>query len=125
KLQESMRLTLPKERLSDRRALLAHLDRIHRNIDAGGALAGMDKFQEQAFQTILGGVADAFDLSKEDPRVVARYDTSRLSRPENINPKWKNYQNYVDHGSSLGKLMLMARRLCEKGCGFVTVTTNF
>jgi uncharacterized protein (DUF1501 family) len=124
-LQESMRLNLPKERLYDRRTLLGHLDRIHRNIDVGGTLTGMDKFQEQAFQTILGGVADAFDLSKEDPRVVARYDTSQLSRPENISRKWNNYQNYVDHGASLGKLMLLARRLCEGGCGFVTVTTNF
>jgi uncharacterized protein (DUF1501 family) len=26
---------------------------------------------------------------------------------------------------SLGKLLLMARRLCERGAGFVTVTTNF
>ena len=26
---------------------------------------------------------------------------------------------------SLGKLLLLARRLCERGCGFVTVTTNF
>src|SRR5262249_54612661 len=24
-----------------------------------------------------------------------------------------------------GKLLLLARRLCERGCGFVTVTTNF
>ena len=27
--------------------------------------------------------------------------------------------------STLGKLLLLARRLCEAGCGFVTVTTNF
>src|SRR5262249_50889222 len=26
---------------------------------------------------------------------------------------------------TLGKLLLLARRLCERGCGFVTVTTNF
>jgi uncharacterized protein (DUF1501 family) len=46
-------------------------------------------------------------------------------RPEAINRKWNNYNNYVDHGKSLGKLLLLARRLCEAGCGFVTVTTNF
>ena len=81
--------------------------------------------REQAFRTILGGVADAFDLSKEDRQIVARYDTAPLVRPENIDKKWNNYNNYVDNAKSLGKLMLLARRLCERGCGFVTVTTNF
>ena len=69
--------------------------------------------------------AEAFDLSREDPRVVARYDTAPLVRPENIDRKWNNYNNYVDNAESLGKLLLLARRLCERGCGFVTVTTNF
>src|SRR5262249_36765115 len=32
---------------------------------------------------------------------------------------------YVDNAKALGKLLLLARRLCERGCGFVTVTTNF
>ena len=58
-------------------------------------------------------------------RTLARYDTAPLVRPENIDKKWKNYNNYVDNAKSLGKLLLLARRLCERGCGFVTVTTNF
>ena len=62
---------------------------------------------------------------REDPRVVARYDTAPLVRPETISKNWKNYNNYVDNAKSLGKLLLLARRLCERGCGFVTVTTNF
>ena len=62
---------------------------------------------------------------KEHPAVVERYDTAPLVRPENIDKKWKNYNNYVDNAKSLGKLLLLARRLCERGCGFVTVTTNF
>jgi uncharacterized protein (DUF1501 family) len=86
---------------------------------------GMDRTRQQAFGTILGGVADAFDLSKEPRRVVERYDTGPLVRPENIDKKWKNYNNYVDNAKSLGKLLLLARRLCERGAGFVTVTTNF
>ena len=32
----------------------------------------MDRTRDQALTTIFGGVADAFDLSKEDPRVVER-----------------------------------------------------
>src|SRR5262249_49653378 len=90
-----------------------------------GALEGLDRARDQAYHTILGGVADAFDLRKEDPKTVARYDTAPLVRPENINKKWRNYNNYVDNAKALGKLLLLARRLCEHGCGFVTVTTTF
>src|SRR5205807_8739110 len=31
----------------------------------------------------------------------------------------------ADNAMTLGKLLLLARRLCERGAGFVTVTTNF
>lgn len=124
-LQENMRLNLSRGRLDDRRALLAQLDVIRRSVDVGGVMQGLDKIQQQAFDTIIGGVADAFDLKKEDPRVVEQYDTARLVTPDQISRKWNNYNNYVDHGKSLGKLMLLARRLCEAGCGFVTVATNF
>jgi len=86
---------------------------------------GLDELQKQAFSTILGGAADAFDLSKEDPKLLARYDTSKLIKTEHIDKKWNNHKRYADHVKSLGKLMLLARRLCERGAGFVTVTTNF
>jgi len=124
-LQDDMQLKLPLDRLDDRRALLTQLDRMRWSLDSAGTLEGMDKLRAQAFGTILGGVADAFDLRKEDPKTIARYDTSRISRPDNIDKKWTNYKNYVDNGQTLGKLLLLARRLCEAGCGFVTVTTNF
>jgi uncharacterized protein (DUF1501 family) len=120
-----MKLSLPLDRLEDRRQLLGQLDDIKWSLAEGKLFEGMDKTRQQAFQTILGGAADAFDLSKEDPKTVARYDTAPLVRPENIDKKWKNYNNYVDNAKTLGKLLLLARRLCERGCGFVTVTTNF
>ncbi|MBL9084686.1 MAG: DUF1501 domain-containing protein [Planctomycetales bacterium] len=124
-LQQAMRLNLPLDRLNDRRSLLASLDVVKRSIDAGGALAGMDAFQEQAFQVILNGAGDAFDLAKEDPRNVARYDTEPLVPASTIDPKWNNFKRYVDHGRSLGKLMLLTRRLVEAGVGFITVSTDF
>jgi hypothetical protein len=124
-LGKDMRLTIPLTRLDDRRRLLAGLDRVNWSLSEGRLLEGMDRTREQAFQTILGGVADAFDLKKEDPRTLARYDTAPLVRPEKIDKKWRNYNNYVDNAKALGKLLLLARRLCERGCGFVTVTTNF
>ena len=124
-LQKDMELRLDPTRIDDRKTLLSGLDRIRRDVDAKGDLPGADKFQEQAIQTILGGVAKAFDLAHEDARTIARYDTAPLVRPEQISQAWKNYPRYVDNAKSLGKLLLMARRLCEAGCGFVTVTTNF
>ncbi|MFO0902082.1 MAG: DUF1501 domain-containing protein [Pirellulales bacterium] len=124
-MQKDMELALRAEHLDDRRNLLKGLDLLKRSMDARGALDGVDRFQEQAFQTILGGVARAFDLTREDAQTVARYDTAPLVRPDQISRKWNNYNNYVDNAKSLGKLMLLARRLCESGCGFVTVTTNF
>jgi hypothetical protein len=124
-LRGDMRLAIPLNRLQERRRLLNQLDEVKWTLSEAQMLAGMDRTREQAFSTILGGVADAFDLDKEDPRVVARYDTAPLVRPENINKKWNNHKNYADNAKALGKLLLLARRLCERGCGFVTVTTNF
>ena len=123
--QENMKLQFDRTRLDDRRHLLQQLDVIRRSVDQSGALAGLDRIQTQAFETIVGGVADAFDLSKEDPQTIRRYDTSSLLRPDDISRRWNNHKNYVDNVQSLGKLLLLARRLCEAGCGFVTVTTNF
>ncbi|MBI5761680.1 MAG: DUF1501 domain-containing protein, partial [Planctomycetales bacterium] len=124
-LQNAMKLSLPMNRIDDRRALLSNLDRVKLALDAAGRTSANDKLRDQAFDIILGGVADAFDLSKEDTATIARYDTAPLVRPDQIDKMWKNYNNYVDNAKSLGKLLLMARRLCEAGCGFVTVTTNF
>ncbi|MEX2176891.1 MAG: DUF1501 domain-containing protein [Pirellulaceae bacterium] len=124
-LQKDMQLTLDPARIDDRRALLSGLDRIRRDLDARGGLTGADRFQEQALQTILGGAATAFDLAHEDAKTIAAYDTAPLVRPEQISRKWNNYPRYVDNAKTLGKLLLLARRLCEAGCGFVTVTTNF
>ncbi|MFQ5731504.1 MAG: DUF1501 domain-containing protein [Planctomycetaceae bacterium] len=123
-MQADMKLKVPLTRLDDRRALLAGLDRMQRTFDASYA-EGLDNLKQQAFSTILGGAAEAFDLSKEDPKLVARYDTAPLVKPENIDKKWNNHKRYADNGKTLGKLLLLARRLCERGAGFVTVTTNF
>ena len=124
-LQNDMSLRLARTRLDDRRLLLQGLDQIRHRFDTIGLGRGLDAFRDQAFDTILGGVARAFDLTQEDPRVVAKYDTAPLMRPDMINKKWNNYKHYVDHNQTLGKLLLLSRRLVEAGCGFVTVTTNF
>lgn len=123
-LQKDLTLSIPRGRLEDRRLLLERLDGLRRSLE-GAEVAGVDRIREQAFDAVLGGVADAFDLSQEDPRTVERYDTSGLIDPRTIRTRWNNHQNYKDHVATLGKLLLLARRLCERGAGFVTITTNF
>ena len=124
-LQKDMQLAIAAERLGDRRTLLSELDRVRFALESGSTSDGLNKLRDQAFGTLLGGVAGAIDLSKEDARTIARYDTSTLMTPDQIDRKWNNYKFYVDNVKTLGKLLLLARRLCEAGCGFVTVTTNF
>jgi hypothetical protein len=109
-LAANMQLNLPAKRINDRRLLLAQLDRINRQIDATGMMDGVDKFNAQATELLLGGAADAFDFRKETPALVERYDTSDIQ----IGHK-------AFRPSTLGRQMLVARRLCEAGCGFVTV----
>jgi hypothetical protein len=122
-LQKDMQLKLPRQRIDDRRALLRTFDQARASLDARAE--DFDASRTKAFEVILRGASEAFDLSNESSKTIDRYDTAPLVRPENIDKKWRNYNNYVDNARSLGKLLLLARRLCERGCGFVTVTTNF
>ena len=123
-LQGDMTMWMSRQRLEDRMYLLERIDGLKRALDDGAA-EGLGELQQQAVNMIMGGISEAFDLSREDPRTIARYDTAPLINPNSISKSWNNHKNYRDHGQTLGKLMLMARRLCERGAGFVTVTTNF
>jgi hypothetical protein len=120
-----MQLAIAPERLSDRRTLLTGLDDLRRDLDYNGTIETLDRHRQQAFDVILRGVGRAFDLSQEDPRLVARYDTGPLVNVDNIRRNLGNYRFYCDHARSIGKLLLLARRLCEAGAGFVSVVTNF
>ena len=123
-LQGDMTMWMSRQRLEDRMYLLDKIDGLKRALDHGAA-DGLGELQKQAVNMITGGISEAFDLSKEDPLTIARYDTAALIKPNSISKSWNNHRNYRDHGQTLGKLMLLARRLCERGAGFVTVTTNF
>lgn len=123
--QDNLKLKIPLKRLDHRRELLTAVDNMRRNLEDQERASSLDRLRSQTFATLLGGVAEAFDLSKEDPKTIARYDTSPMMGPDDIRRKWNNHKYYVDNVRTLGKLLLMARRLCERGAGFVTVTTNF
>lgn len=120
-LIENMKLRLAEDRLDDRRELLTQLDGIRREVDAAGLLSGADRFQQQAFDVIVGGISQAFDLSQEDPRLIERYDTGAFEIPAWLKKKKSNVPAQSPIG--LGKQMILARRLVEAGCGFVTVTS--
>jgi len=96
-------VTLPggvdRERAVERKSLVAGLDRIRRDADASGLMAGIDDFNRQAFDMVTGReAAKAFDIHKEDPRTRDRYGRN-----------------------SVGQGALLARRLVEAGVTFVTV----
>ncbi len=95
--RKNMTVSVEANRFEDRRSLLNGVDKIRREVDSTGKMDGMDGFEQQAFDLVLGSSQDAFDISKEDPKVRSRY------------------------GKGLGENLLKARRLCQAGCGFVTL----
>ena len=117
---DNMKLHLSREHLANRRRLLQQLDQLKRKLDRSDTLDSFNRFEKQAFDVLVRGAAEAFDLSKEDPRLVERYDTSMLEPTDPV----KKRNAYAKQFSpvALGKQMIMARRMCEAGCGFVTVT---
>lgn len=97
------------ERLRDRRALLSSFDQFRREVDQSGMMEGLDTFNEQAFGVLTSSaLADALDLSKEDPKLVDRYGKGTESLQ--ADGCWKRLDQF-----------LMARRLVEAGARCVTV----
>jgi hypothetical protein len=91
----NMKVTL--DRLHDRKSMLKSFDTLNREADASGLMNGLDSFETQAFDLILSRARETFDITREDPRTRDLY------------------------GPGLGQQLLMARRLCEAGVGFVTL----
>jgi hypothetical protein len=91
---------MPLNQLNDRRNLLRQFDTMNRDMDRSGLMAGLDAFDQQAVRLLLGRARDAFDIRREEPRTRDRYSSGT---------------------AGLGDNLLLARRLCEAGCGFVTL----
>jgi len=97
-------LALPKsftaERIQDRRSFLAAVDRMYREKHAIAERTSLDSFTEQALKMILSpAVKKAFDLSQETDKTKQAYGAHRF-----------------------GQSVLLARRLVEAGCRFVTAS---
>jgi Protein of unknown function (DUF1501) len=84
-------------RTGERRTLLDSFDAARRDVDASGAMLGMDAFAQRAFDMVASGaVRRALDLQHEDPRTRDRY---------------RGVEQF-----------LTARRLIEAGVGCVTLS---
>jgi Protein of unknown function (DUF1501) len=96
--RNNMNLQVTLDRLNDRRGLLRNFDNINREVDRTGLMQGLDSFEVQAFDLLLSRAREVFDVSREEPRIHDMYGSR-----------------------GLGQQMLLARRLCEAGVGFVTL----
>jgi hypothetical protein len=86
-------------RLGRRRELLQELDKIRRDIDTRGDLAGLDTFYRDGLEMVTNTKAQrAFDIQREPDKLRERYGRN-----------------------DLGQCCLLARRLAEAGVTFVTI----
>jgi hypothetical protein len=98
------------EHLQDRRKLLSGFDRLRREVDAG-QMNALDRFTSGAFDVLTSSkLADALDLSKEDPKIRERYGDGKPF----------NYQ--FDGAPTVNEHLLLARRLIEAGVRVVTLS---
>ena len=96
-------------RLGNRKQLLTSLDAFRRSHSENSSLAGLDDLNRQALDILTSSrLADALDLSKEDPAVRERYGKG--------SPK-----NFGDGAPRNLEHFLMARRLVEAGARVVTL----
>jgi uncharacterized protein (DUF1501 family) len=101
------------DRLDDRRALLASLDRIRRDADASGQFDAADRFRQQAWDLLTSDKArKAFDLNAEPRAVRERYG---------FFPEYKAPTPDRCGAPAWSQRVLLARRLVEAGVRLVTV----
>ena len=108
--QENMVLNgITLERLQDRDSLLNSLDQFRREADASGAMDGLDAFTQQALGILTSSaLAQALDLSKEDPKTIERYGKGDADFRADGAPKMT--ENFC-----------IARRLVEAGARVVSL----
>lgn len=97
------------DRLHDRESLLKSMDSFRRSADTSGAMDGLDAFTQQAMGILTSSaLAEALDLTKEDPNLVARYGKGK--------PEF-----HADGAPWATESFLVARRLVEAGARCVSL----
>ena len=96
-------------RLGSRRSLLEAFDTFRRSADSLRSVSSLDRLQQRAMDILTSNrLAEAFDLSKEDPKTLERYGKGDPKKHGDGAPL--NLQHF-----------LLARRLVEAGCRVVTL----
>ena len=91
------------ERIQRRQNLLQDFDHLRRELDNSDVINSMDRYQQQAIDTIMGGhVQRAFDLDREPDRIRERYGEHLWCQQA-----------------------LLARRLVQAGVSFVTIDLSY
>jgi uncharacterized protein (DUF1501 family) len=104
-------------RMEDRAGLLRNLDSIRREIEhASDQIAAQDRFSQQAVDILTSGrLAEAMDLEKENPKVLARYTPAM---------RLESLAQTTAEGPQAAKKLLLARRLIEAGVRVVSVSIS-
>ncbi len=117
---DSLQPRLTGAQLDTRLDLLQQLDHLSRWLDSQAA-DQLDAYRRQALDLLRSGmVRKAFDLKLEDQATLKRYDTEQF-RNWSCDEHSKFIRSGPSIGFSLGRQLLLARRLCEAGAGFITV----
>jgi len=105
-------LSIPAERLGDRKQLLADLDAYRRSSDSTDR-NGLDTFHDKAFDVLFSSkLVEALDVTKETVGVRDRYGRGSSKHQGDGAPQWNDQ-------------LLMARRLVEAGARVVSVAYGF
>ncbi|HEX3726291.1 MAG TPA: DUF1501 domain-containing protein [Pirellulales bacterium] len=90
---------LDQDRIHSRHSLVRQFDRLRRDLDLGGSMDAMDRFEQQAVDIVAGQQAQrVFDLANEPAAIRERYGSHTWCQQA-----------------------LLARRLVEAGVSFVTI----
>lgn len=105
-------LSVPADRLTDRKELLSQIDAFKRAADRSNAISA-DTSHDRAFEVLTSNnLIDALDLSKESQKTRDRYGKGSPKHMGDGAPMWNEQ-------------LLMARRLVEAGARVVTVAYGF
>ncbi|MFM9116669.1 MAG: DUF1501 domain-containing protein [Planctomycetota bacterium] len=107
---ESMTLQgITLERLRDRDALRGALDQFRRDSDTSGSMDGLDNFSQRAMGILTSSkLADALDLTLEDPKVLEKYGVD--------DPAFER-----DGAPRMVRNFCVARRLVEAGARVISM----
>jgi hypothetical protein len=95
--------TISANRIDERHGLLHQFDRVRNELDAGGSMAVMDRYSQQAADILLGRrMQEALDLNREPQAVRDRYGKHLWCQQA-----------------------LLARRMVEAGTAFVTLDLSY